>query len=42
MIDTGDKDYVDRIEDVLDQYGISYIDAILLTHPDADHIQGGF
>ncbi len=40
MIDTGPKDSVDKIETVLNQYDIETIDAIILSHNDADHIQG--
>ncbi len=40
MIDTGPKEAVGTIEAILNENGVSRIDTMVLTHPDADHIQG--
>lgn len=40
MIDTGPREAAGTIEAVLNENGISRIDTMVLTHPDADHIQG--
>lgn len=40
MIDTGPKEAVGTIEAVLNENSINRIDTMVLTHPDADHIQG--
>ena len=42
LVDTGDKDdtYNKKIVDYLKEYGISTINYLVLTHPDADHIGG--
>ncbi len=40
LIDAGPKESVATIEAVLDQYQIKTIDTMVLTHNDADHIQG--
>ncbi len=40
LIDAGPRESVGSIEAVLNQNGVSTIDALILTHNDADHIQG--
>lgn len=42
LIDTGDldDDYTDKIISYLGEFGISKLDYLVLTHPDADHIGG--
>ena len=42
LIDTGDldDDYTDKIIDYLKKQGVSRLDYLVLTHPDADHIGG--
>lgn len=40
LIDTGPKEAVGSIEAILNDNGLSTIDTMVLTHPDADHIQG--
>ena len=38
LVDTGISDYQSRIEEALSLFGIQELDAMLLTHPHADHI----
>lgn len=38
MIDTGELQDFDHIQEVLNQYNIKKIDCLILTHPDKDHI----
>lgn len=40
MIDTGEKNNADEIEEYLNQEGITHIDYLELTHYDKDHIGG--
>lgn len=40
MIDTGEVQDTERILAVLDRYGVDELDAMILTHPDKDHIGG--
>ncbi len=39
LIDTGLYEAYDNVKDTLREYGVSTIDVLILTHPDADHIQ---
>lgn len=39
MIDTGLYEAYDNVQTALSEYGIDTLDALILTHPDADHIQ---
>lgn len=38
LIDTGEYQYWDRLDDYLKQLGVSRIDALVATHPHSDHI----
>ncbi len=40
LIDAGPRESVGSIEAVLNQHGVQTIDTLILTHNDADHIQG--
>lgn len=40
MIDTGENNSGYRVADYLEQEGIAYLDYLILTHPDSDHIGG--
>lgn len=39
LIDTGRYEAYDNVQAALSEYGIKTIDVLVLTHPDADHIQ---
>ncbi len=39
MIDTGLYEAYDNVQTALSEYGIEELDALILTHPDTDHIQ---
>lgn len=41
MVDTGDNRTGDEVAAYLQEQGISSLDYLILTHPDADHIGGG-
>lgn len=40
LIDTGEETDADHIVAVLKQYGVTKLDYLILSHPDADHIGG--
>lgn len=40
LIDTGEETDADHILEVLEQYGVTRLDYLILYHPDADHIGG--
>lgn len=40
LIDTGEETDADHILEVLEQYGVTKLDYLILSHPDADHIGG--
>ncbi|MEG1810233.1 MAG: MBL fold metallo-hydrolase [Clostridia bacterium] len=40
LIDTGESEYVLRVNSFLKQLGVSHIDVLIATHPHSDHIGG--
>ena len=42
LIDAGDNDQGTKVQSYLEYLGISSLDYLVLTHPDADHIGGAY
>lgn len=40
LVDTGHKDSLDHLQQVLETYGVSRVDGIFITHTDKDHVGG--
>lgn len=40
LIDSGDEEHSDRVVEYIKQRGIDFLDVVIATHPDADHIGG--
>lgn len=40
LVDTGHKDSYEQLQRVLDAYGMTHVDGIIITHTDKDHVGG--
>jgi len=40
LVDTGHKDSYEQLQRVLDAYGVTHLDGIIVTHTDKDHVGG--
>lgn len=40
LVDTGRKEHFDQLARVLDVYGVTHLDGIIITHTDKDHVGG--
>ena len=40
LVDTGTKDSYDQLERVLEAYGVTRLNGVVITHTDKDHVGG--